>query len=111
MERLIKRGSLVTVAAPGDYGNPHPALVVQSDLFREHPSITLCLITSELRDTPLFRLTVRPSPVNGLQTPFQIMVDKIVTVAREKIGEVIGQLEDDLMVEVNRALALWIGLA
>jgi mRNA interferase MazF len=107
----LKRGSVVTVAPPGDYGKPRPALVVQSDFFHEHPSITLCLITSDLRGAPLFRLTVRPSPDNGLHKPSQIMVDKIMTVSREKIRDVIGRLEDKSMVEVNRTLALWVGLA
>ncbi len=111
MDGPLKRGSVVTVAAPGDYGKPRPALVVQSDFFCEHPSITLCLITSELRDTPLFRLTVHPSPENGLQRPSQIMVDKIMTVSREKVRDVIGRLDDKSMVEVNRTLALWVGLA
>ena len=111
MEGPITRGAVVTVAAPGDYGKPRPALVVQSDFFREHPSITLCLITSDLRDAPLFRLTIHPSIDNGLQKPSQIMVDKVMTVSREKIREVIGRLGDKSMLEVNRALALWMGLA
>lgn len=111
MDGPLKRGSVVTVAAPGDYGKPRPALIVQSDFFREHSSITLCLITSDLRDTPLFRLIVHPSPNNGLHRPSQIMVDKIMTVSREKVRDVIGRLEDKSMVEVNRTLALWMGLA
>ncbi len=111
MDGPLKRGTLVTVAAPGDYGKPRPALVVQSDFFREHPSITLCLITSDLRDAPLFRITIHPSTDNGLQKPSQIMIDKLVTVSREKLRNVIGRLEDKTTIEVNRALALWVGLA
>ena len=57
------------------------------------------------------RLTVHPSPDNGLDRPSQVMVDKIMTVSREKVRDVIGRLEDKSMVEVNRALALWVGLA
>jgi len=111
LDRLVRRGSVVTVAAPGDYGKPRPALVIQSDFFRDHPSLTLCLITSDLRDAPLFRVSVDPNAENGLQQPSQIMIDKVMTVSRDKVRRVIGQLDDKTMVEVNRALALWVGLA
>jgi mRNA interferase MazF len=107
----MRRGDLVTVAAPGDYGKPRPALVVQSDLFDEVPSVTLCLVTSALRETPLFRITVDPSPDNGLQRISQIQVDKITTVARERVGGVIGRLDDAAMLKVNRSLAVFIGIA
>lgn len=107
----MRRGDLVTVAAPGDYGKPRPALVVQSDLFDELPSVTLCLITSDLRDTPIFRITVDPSPANGLQRISQVQVDKLMTVAREHIGGVIGRLDDATLLKVNRSLAVFIGIA
>jgi mRNA interferase MazF len=62
----MKRGDPVTIALQGDYGKPSPALVIQSDLFDEHPSVTILPVTSELRDTPLFRITLKPSDENGL---------------------------------------------
>lgn len=107
----MRRGDLVTVAAPGDYGKPRPALVMQSDLFDELPSVTLCLVTSALRETPLFRITVDPSPENGLQRISQIQVDKVMTVARERIGGVIGRLDDATMLKVSRSLAVFVGIA
>ena len=107
----MRRGDIISVAAPGDYGRPRPALVVQSDFFQEHPSITVCLMSSDLRDTPLFRFTVPPKPMNGLQKTSQVMVDKIVTLATTKMGAIIGRLDDSEMTEVSRLLALWLGLA
>ncbi len=107
----MKRGNIVTVAAPGNYGKPRPALVIQSDFFPTHPSVTLCLITSDLRDAPLFRIAVQPADTNGLHKPSQIMVDKILTVPREKLRLVIGTLDHRTMLEVTRALALWIGFS
>lgn len=107
----MRRGDVVTVAAPGDYGKPRPALVIQSDLFDELPSVTLCLVTSALRDAPIFRITVDPSPANGLQRVSQIQIDKIMTVARERMGAVIGRLDDDTLVKVNRSLAVFVGIA
>jgi len=107
----MRRGDIVTVAAPGDFGKPRPALVIQSDLFGALPSVTLCLVTSTLRDTPIFRITVDPSPANGLQRVSQIQVDKILTVARERIGGVIGRLDDATLLKVNRSLAVFAGIA
>ncbi|MHB1842525.1 MAG: type II toxin-antitoxin system PemK/MazF family toxin [Sulfobacillus sp.] len=83
---------------------------MQSDFFKEHPSVTVCLITSDLRDAPLFRLTLHPSAANRLEKPSQIMVDKLVTVSREKIRDISGHLEDKSMAQVNRTLAMWVGL-
>jgi mRNA interferase MazF len=101
----------VTVALPGAYGKPRPALVIQSDMFDEHPSVTILPVTSELRATPLFRIDVAPSESNGLRKPSQIMVDKAQTIPRQKLGEPFGCLEDDRMLPVTRALALFLGIA
>lgn len=107
----MKRGDLVTIVLKGDYGKPRPALVIQPDFFSEHPSVTILPVTSELRQAPLFRIEVEPSPANGLKKTSQVMVDKVQTVPSEKIGQVFGHLEDVTMVSVNRALALWLGFA
>jgi len=107
----MRRGDLVTVAAPGDYGKPRPALVIQSDLFAELPSVALCLVTSDLRDAPIFRITVDPSSENGLRRVSQIQVDKVLTVARERVGTTIGRLDDATLLKVNRSLAVFVGIA
>lgn len=107
----MRRGDFVTVAAPGDYGKPRPALVIQSDLFDELPSVALCLVTSELRNAPIFRITVDPGPDNGLQAISQIQIDKILSVPRERVGGVIGRLDDATMLKVNRSLAVFAGIA
>jgi len=107
----MRRGDLVTVVLQGPYGKPRPALVIQSDLFAQHPSVTILPVTSELRATPLFRVAVTPSPDNGLRKPSQVMVDKAQSVPREKIGEVFGHLDDEGLLAVNRALAVFLGFA
>ncbi|MBI5752133.1 MAG: type II toxin-antitoxin system PemK/MazF family toxin [Hydrogenophilales bacterium] len=107
----MRRGDLVTIALQGDYGKPRPALVIQSDLFDEHPSVTILPVTGELRDTPLFRISLKPSDENGLSKPSQVMVDKAQTVPREKIGEAFGRLDDNAMLAVNRALAVFLAFA
>lgn len=107
-----RRGDLVTVAVQGNFGKPRPALVIQSDLFNEtHPTVMLCLVSSDLRDAPLFRLAVGPTAGNGLKLDSQIQIDKVMTVLHEKIGPSFGRLDDATMLKVNRALALFIGIA
>ena len=107
----MKRGDLVTIALQGDFGKPRPALVIQSDFFDAHPSVTVLPVTSDLRDTPLFRVTVEPAPNNGLTKRSQIMVDKSVTVSRDKIGDPFGRLDSVAMLEVERSLAVFLGIA
>jgi mRNA interferase MazF len=107
----VRRGDLVTIALPGDYGKPRPALVIQSDLFDEHPSITILPVTGELRNTPLFRVAVEPDAANGLHKRSQVTVDKAQTVLLEKVGETFGRLDDTTMLAVTRALAVFLGFA
>ncbi len=108
----MKRGDVVVVAARGAYaGKPRPAVVVQSDLFNNtHASLTLCLITSELRDAPLFRIAVEPSERNGLGRRSQVMVDKVFSATRESIGKDIGEFDAADMGRVDEALRLWLQL-
>ncbi len=106
----VSRGDVVTVALPGDYGKPRPALVVQDDAFATLGSATLLLLTSELHDWPLIRITVEPGPANGLQKRSQIMIDKAATVPRAKIGQRLGRVDDDTMRAVARALAVFLGI-
>ncbi|AGG32707.1 Transcriptional modulator of MazE/toxin, MazF [beta proteobacterium CB] len=108
----MKRGNVVTVAIQGDFGKPRPALVLQSDVFSDiHATVTVALISSEIVQAPIFRLDIEPSETNGLSRPSQVQIDKIMSIRSEKIGSVIGKLNDVMMVRVNRALALWLGLA
>lgn len=101
----------MTVVLQGAYGQPRPALVIQSDLFAQHPSVTILPVTGELRDTPLFRVAVTPSNANGLRKPSQVMVDKAQSVPREKVGDVVGHFDDEALLTVNRALAVFFGFA
>ncbi len=101
----------MTIALQGDYFKPRPALVIQSDLFAEHPSVTILPVTSQLRDAPLFRIAVEPAAQNGLRNASQVRVDKAQTVARDKVGAAFGRLDDRAMLAVNQALAVFLGMA
>ncbi len=107
----MNRGDFVPIALHGNFGNPRPALVIQSDMFGRHATVTVLLVSSTLIDAPLFRVTVQPDEANGLKRPSQVMVDKAMTVRREKFGKPFGSLGADLMVQVERCLAVFLGVA
>lgn len=108
----LRRGTVVTVASPGAYsGNPRPAVVVQADRWLQaHPSVTFCPLTSTLVDAPLIRLPVQPTSRNGLKKPSQLMDDKLFTVPLSSLDAVVGQLEPQLLIELDLALRGWLEL-
>lgn len=107
----MNRGDFVTIAMQGDFGKPRPALVIQSDAFNEHATVTVLPMSSTLVDAPLLRVTVQPGEANGLQKPSQVMVDKAMTVKRDKLGKAFGSASDATMLEVGRYLAVFLGIA
>lgn len=111
MASTVKRGDIVTVSAPGDYGKPRPAVVIQSDKLRSVDSVLVALMTSTLRDAPLFRLPLQPTSTNGLKQPSQVMIDKIVAMPRAKCGASIGHLDARDLLALNHMIAVVVGLA
>lgn len=107
----MKHGDFVIVAMQGDFGNPGPALVIQADQFDSHTTLTLLPVTSTLISAPLLRISIKPSADNGLQKPSQVMIDKAITVKRDRLGQVIGHIDADAMVQVERCLAVFLGIA
>lgn len=108
----LRRGDVVTVSAPGDFGKPRPAVIVQSDVFpQKHASVIVCQMTSTLVDAPDFRVTIAPSEANGLKKTSQIMADKPVTVRRERISVRIGRLDAPDIRRLNRTVAFCMGLS
>ena len=108
----MRRGDVVFFVVPGDYGKPRPAVIIQTYLANEtHASFVVCPMTSYIQDAPLFRLDVVPTVENGLKKPTQVMVDKIVAVRREKVRQVVGKLDDGIMIRINRSLVFWPDLA
>lgn len=111
MARLVRRGDLVTIAVGGDYGKPRPALVIQDDAYAALASVTVLRLTSTLQPLPLIRVSIPPDAENGLREPSQVMIDKAVTVPRDKIGPCFGRLDAARMDQINQALALFLGLS
>lgn len=107
----MKRGEVWTVSGAGYAGKPRPAVVVQDDRFDATASVTLCVFTTDETEAPLFRLLVAPSDRNGLRSASRLMVDKLTTVSRERLGERIGRLDEGDVVRLNRAILVFLGLA
>jgi mRNA interferase MazF len=107
----MRRGDFVTIAMQGDLGKPRPALVIQADQFDQHATVTVLPVTSTTVAAPLLRISVRPDASNGLLKPSQIMVDKAMTVRRDKVGPTFGRIDVDSLVEVERSLAVFLGIA
>jgi len=108
----MRRGEIWTVASGKDYaGKPRPIVIVQYDSFDATDSITICAFTTDPTDAPLFRLIVEPNERNGLLSTCRLMVDKITTVPKTKIGTRVGRLDDEDMVRLNQAMMVFLGMA
>jgi mRNA interferase MazF len=108
----MKRGEVWTISGHSDYASKtRPAVIVQSDIFGDTASITVCLITSDQTDADLFRIPIEPSEANGLKLPSRMMVDKIDTLPKSKLGRRIGQLSTEDITRLNRAMIVFLGLA
>ena len=108
----MRRGDIWTVAGGKDYaGKPRPVVIVQDDAFDATDSITICAFTTDETEAPLFRLHVEPNERNGLRVPCRLMVDKVTTVPKSKVGALIGRLDDEDILRLNRAVLVFLGLA
>jgi len=108
----MKRGEVWTVSGGAPYtAKPRPAVIVQDDSFSGTNSITLCVFTTDTTEAPLLRLAIEPTDVNGLAVVSRLMIDKVTTVPKTRLGRRIGELHDEDIVRLNRALTVFLGLA
>ena len=108
----MKRGEIWTMAGGPGYANkPRPAVIIQDDCFPETLSIAVCPLTSQPTEAPILRVLVEPSPENGLRETSRLMVDKVTTVPKSRLGQCIGCLADDDLLRLNRSMLVFLGLA
>jgi mRNA interferase MazF len=108
----MRRGEIWTAAGGKDYaGKRRPVVIVQDDRFDATASVTVCALTTDPTEAPLLRLPVEPNERNGLRAPCRLMVDKVTTVPKTKLGSRLGQLDDEEMLRLNRAMMVFLGLA
>jgi mRNA interferase MazF len=106
----VRRGDLIIVAAPGEFGKPRPAVILQADLSMADDTITYVPITSILQRVPLIRIPIEPSAENGLRKPSELMVDRIQTSTLSRVGDFIGHIDGKTMGRVESALMVHLGL-
>lgn len=107
----MRRAEIWTVSGGADFaGKPRPAVIIQDDHF-DTDSVTLCPFTTDPTEAPLFRLLIEPDQGNGLASPSRIMVDKVATVGRSRLGTRVGALDDASVLRLNRALVVFLGIA
>jgi mRNA interferase MazF len=108
----MKRGEIWTASGGGDYaGKPRPVVIVQDDAFDATASITVCALTTDTTVAPLFRLPIEPGAGNGLRATCRLMVDKLTTMPKSRLGARIGRLDDEDLVRLNLATLVFLGLA
>ena len=107
----MRRGEIWTVSGAGYAGKPRPAVIIQDDRFDATESVTVCVFTTDETEAPLFRLPIVPSASNGLHDTSRLMVDKITTVSKKRLGERIGRLEGAATARLDRAILVFLGLA
>lgn len=108
----MRRGEVWTIAGGADYaGKPRPAVIVQDDHFEATASVTICAFTTDPTEAAFLRILVEPTETNGLRSASRLMVDKLTTVPRRKVGEHLGRLEDEDIVRLNRAMLVFLGMA
>ncbi len=108
----MRRGEIWTIVGGKDYaGKPRPAVIIQDDSFDATDSITICAFTTDETDAPLFRLPLQPNERNGLRAACRLMVDKITTVPKAKVGARVGRLDDEDILRLNQAVLVFLGLA
>lgn len=108
----MTRGNIWTISGGADYaGKPRPAVIIQDDSFDATASVTICAFTTDPTEAPLFRIPIEPSARNGLRQRGSLMIDKVTTIPRRKIGSYVGRLDDEDIVRLNRAVLVFLGLA
>jgi mRNA interferase MazF len=107
----MRCGEVWAVSSAGYAGKPRPAVIVQDDRFDATASITICAFTTDETEAPLFHLPITPSDRNGLRSVSRLMVDKLTTVTKVRLGERMGRLDDEDVVRLNREILVFLGLA
>lgn len=105
----LQRGDVLKVIIPGEYGKPRPAVIIQTRMLHDIPSLIVVPCTSELVDGCIYRPNVPHDEQTGLLLPTQAMADKLVAVSKRRIREVIGHVSPETLDDVERAVHFVIG--
>ncbi|MGE0503087.1 MAG: type II toxin-antitoxin system PemK/MazF family toxin [Rhizobiaceae bacterium] len=107
----MKRGDLVIVSLPGDYGKPRPAVIIQNDRLEGRlESYVIALLTTFNEGATVLRVAVTPNDENGLREISRVMVDKLYAIPAHRIHQQIGKLDATVMRAIDRALLMILDL-
>ena len=107
----MKRGEIWVVTGGGEFlSKPRPAIILQSDQAGDLSTVTICPLTTDQEHGARVRIPIEPSALNGLDSPSRIMVDRIATVRKTRLGGRIGQLSAGELERLSHALILFLGL-
>lgn len=108
----MRRGDIIVASQRGDYtGKPRPYVVVQRGSTLGHSSsVTACPITSELLGPGKTRIALPAGVTTGLLVASEVEINRIATLRRERVSEVIGQVPSEQMRMIDKALKIWLDL-
>ena len=107
----MRRGEVWTVAGGGEFlTKPRPAVILQNDIYDDLSTISVCLLTTRHGEGPPIRIPLEPSARNGLESPSRLMVDRILTVRKSRLGIKVGELEDEQMERLSDAVTIFLDL-
>jgi mRNA interferase MazF len=110
VETRLTRGEIWAASGLDYAGKPRPFVIVQDERLGIVTSFTVCGLTTDRAQTPMFRVLIMPNELNQLRAPSYVMVDKVTTIPAIKLGYRIGRLDDDDVTRVNHALMMHLGL-
>ena len=109
----MKRGDIFTVATGGGFGGkPRPMLLIQADHYTALTTLVFLPFTTILADSPSpLRPRFEPNADNGLRELSELMIHAPITARQDHVGQFVGQLKAEDLQDIERALALLLGLA
>lgn len=109
--KTLRRGEIWTAAGGrGGYAKtPRPGIIMRNDDFDNSESVTLIPLTSTEVDSPT-RVSIPADATSGIDHASYAMTDKIQTYRRNALGEHCGRLTSAQLVEVERAMLLYLGV-
>ena len=115
MERKIRRGDMfyvdLTFGVGSEQAGIRPALIIQNDTGNKYSNtIIVAVITSRIVNKAKMPTHYRVKAQQGLGRDSLILLEQLRTIDRARLREYIGTLEVGDMENVNKALAISVGL-
>ena len=112
----IKRGELyyadLSPVVGSEQGGIRPVLVVQNDVGNKYsPTVIAAAVTSKINKAKLPTHIEPPSSPYGLVRDSVILLEQIRTLDKRRLKERIGELNEQTMSKVDKAILISLGFA